>query len=506
MLFILLPFLSSSQKVAVNEYDRFVKQRMIQLEPVRISSSDKGNLFMTYNAVGSALYARFSGFGWGAFAIDEGQEMIFLFSNDSTIKINSTDVQTAEVNASFQNSYKHSYFVKLPDIKLMSEYEVVGIRKYGLGDHVDLNISRENAVKIKKLSAQFLDELKVANLMRNLQDININDISKHIGDSVRFCATVFNSRYFESVSNKPTILDVNNNYISQLNIIIWEQDRKKFSNAPESLYTKKQVCISGLVEFYNNMPQITIRNRDQITLKTPISLSEVSRFVGDSVTVSGKVATSRVITNTATSPTLLNMGAPYPEQLLTLVIENKDRESFAPAPEAYYLYKDITVTGKIQLYNGKPQIVVQSKNQIVERPDDVGKIIKQPEEIVQVVNKPEAASMDSSTAKLKGPGEKPARFPGGHEALLKFLQNNVECPQDELSMGEKKIVVASFLINIDGSASNIRITQPAGKDFDQEVIRVIKMMPKWEPQMRNGSAVPVTVTQHVTFVRAGGRS
>lgn len=504
ILFILVPFLSLSQKLKVNEYDRFIKQRLIELEPVRILSSGGANISLAFSAVGPALYANFSGFGWGAFAIDEGQELIVLFANDSTVKIKSTDVQTTEVNAAFQNAYKHSYFVKVPDVKLMSELDIVGIRKYGIGEHVDMNISKDNALKIKKLSALFLRELKVANLVPNMQDINISDIAKHVGDSVRLCAKVHNSRYFQSAINRPTILDVSDSYTNPLNIIIWDHDRKNFANAPESLYNNKEVCISGLVEVYNNIPQIVIRNRNQITVKSPIDISEVAKFVGDSVTISGKIVTSKSNSNSPSSPTMLNMGGANPDQLLSLVIDGKDRAKFSDSPEAYYLHKEITVSGRIEMNKGKPQIVVQNKNQLVELPEDVGKVIKEPE-IMQVVNNPATEPGESAVTKSKPTEEKPARFPGGHEALLRFLQNNLVCPPDELGMGEKKVVVASFLLNTDGSPSNIRITQPGGKDFDQEVIRVIKLMPRWEPQMSNGTPVPVTVTQHVTFVRPGKR-
>lgn len=500
LLLILLPVTGLSQNLTVNEYDRFNKQTRIQLQPVRILSSGKANILLTYNASGSNLYVQLSGFGWGAFAIDEGQELIFLFSNDSAVRVKSTDVQTSTVNASFQNTYTHNYFIQAPDIKLMSEYDIVGIRKYGLGEHVEMKVSKDNALKIKKLSAQFLKELKMANIIRNLHDINLSDISKHIGDSVRFCARVYNTRYFESAVNKPTILDVNDSFTSQLNIIIWEQDRKNFSNAPESLYYKKKICVSGVVESNNNIPQIIIRNRHQITLNTPIDLSEVAKFVGDSVTVSGKVVTTKINTNISSSPIQLNLGAPYPDQLLTLVIEEKDREKFNDSPEVYYLHKKITVSGRIESYQGKPQILVQSKDQITEQPGDIGKIINQPDQL-QAVTKIETAPVKSTPSQPQSIVEKPAIFPGGQEAWLTFLKNNLVCPRNELGIGEKKVVVANFLINTDGSASNIRIVQPGGKDFDQEVIRVIKLMPKWEPRMANGISVPVSVTQRVTFVR-----
>ena len=158
---------------------------------------------------------------------------------------------------------------------------MVGIRKYGLGDHVDIKLSKENAQKIKALSRLFLTELKSANILGAIQDISLRDIAQHIGDSVRFCTRVHNTRYFESAANRPTVLDVNTSFVNQLSVVIWEQDRKNFPGAPEVIYNNKDVCISGVVQSLNNMPQIVIRNRDQITLKSPVSLPEVDKFTGE---------------------------------------------------------------------------------------------------------------------------------------------------------------------------------------------------------------------------------
>lgn len=491
----IVPCFTFAQKVKVNEYDRFTKQRRIELDPIRIYSADKSAVNLSYNSFGSNLFLQVNGVGWGASAIDEGQKLIFLFSNDSTVTVSSTAVQTAEVNASYQLAYNHSYYARMSDVRLLSEYDVVGIRKYGLGDHADIKLSKETSQKIKSLSRLFLSELKSANIFGTIQDIDIRDIARHIGDSVRFCTKVYNTRYFESVANRPTVLDVNNSYANQTNVVIWEQDRKNFPSAPEMLYKDKEVCITGVVQSLNNMPQIVIRNRDQITLKSPVSLPEVDKFSGDVVTVTGRVLTSRLLPNTADLPTLLNIGAAYPDQSLTVVINNKDRANFPGAPETYYLNKYVTVTGKVEMVSGKPQMTIQNKSQIVEVPAPKEDVVKTPA--------PEQKENTSPvTTTTKAPNEKPASFPGGHEAMLTFLKDNLVCPESELAVGEKKVVVARFLIKPDGSASDIQISQPGGKNFDREVIRVLKKMPKWEPQLANGNPVAVSVTQPITFSRA----
>jgi len=486
ILLFLIPVFGISQKIKINEYDRFLKQRRIEAEPVPILFSPKAKVYLTYIGLGSVAYVQVSGYGWGAAAIDEGQEMVLLFSNDSTVAVKSTALQTFEViSSTFENTYKHNYFIKIPDIRSLSQYDLVGIRKYGLGDYNDLKVSKEDALRIKKSGSLFLEELQKERMIPPLMDINITDISKHVGDSVRFCSRVFSTRFLESSPNKPTFLDMNDSYSSQaLTIIIWEQDRKNFYNKPDSLYNQKDVCVSGVVELHNNKHQIVIRRRDQIAIKSDISLSEVDKFGGDSVTVSGKVITSKIISATSNSSTLLNMGAAYPDQQLTLVIDNISRTSFTSPPETYYINKEIRVTGKVEMYQGKPQIIIHNKNQITEVP---GREEDAVDQLGQVVNKPKMV-------------EKTASYPGGQEALMEFLKNNLVYPKN-LGVGEEKIVIAKFLIKPDGSTSDIRITQPGGKDFDKEVIRVLKKMPKWEPQMANGTSVPVSVTQPITFVR-----
>ena len=95
-----------------------------------------------------------------------------------------------------------------------------------------------------------------------------------------------------------------------------------------------------------------------------IKLSDVSFHVGDSVTLSGQVVSGRFLSSSKGGPTLLNVGAPYPNQLLTLVVWADDRKHFDEAPEVVYLKKQVKVTGKVELFKDKPQIVLYSDKQI----------------------------------------------------------------------------------------------------------------------------------------------
>jgi hypothetical protein len=63
--------------------------------------------------------------------------------------------------------------------------------------------------------------------------------------------------------------------------------------------------------------------------------------------------------------TLLNLGAEYPNQKMTVVIKGQDRAKFKDAPETFYNGKQVCVTGKQEMYKGKPEIVVTDPSQIV---------------------------------------------------------------------------------------------------------------------------------------------
>lgn len=98
--------------------------------------------------------------------------------------------------------------------------------------------------------------------------------------------------------------------------------------------------------------------------QTTIKLEDAANHVGDSVIVCGKIADAAFVESMENSPTFLNLGAPYPDQLLNLVIWINQRDQYNPAPEQFYVNKNVCVTGKIEMINDLPQIVIYNKRQI----------------------------------------------------------------------------------------------------------------------------------------------
>lgn len=85
---------------------------------------------------------------------------------------------------------------------------------------------------------------------------------------------------------------------------------------------------------------------------------EAAAHVGDVATVCGEVASTRYLTS-GRRPTFLNLGRPYPDQDLTIVIWGEDRSRFAEPPDRAFRDRYVCVTGRIELYRGSPQIVVR---------------------------------------------------------------------------------------------------------------------------------------------------
>ena len=93
----------------------------------------------------------------------------------------------------------------------------------------------------------------------------------------------------------------------------------------------------------------------------------------------------------------------------------------------------------------------------------------------------------------------PPSFPGGLEALTLFFSRNLSSPTD-LEPGEKKVVLVRFVVGADGSITKAEIIQSGGDDYDREVLRAFKRMPRWNPAIQNGNKIAVSFTQPVTFV------
>lgn len=91
------------------------------------------------------------------------------------------------------------------------------------------------------------------------------------------------------------------------------------------------------------------------------------------------------------------------------------------------------------------------------------------------------------------------QFPGGDAALLKWIAEHVSYPAVAAENGIEGLVSCSFVINTDGSISQVEILRSKDPLLDKEAVRVLKMMPNWKPGMQQGKAVRVKYTVPVRF-------
>ena len=95
--------------------------------------------------------------------------------------------------------------------------------------------------------------------------------------------------------------------------------------------------------------------------------------------------------------------------------------------------------------------------------------------------------------------EKRPSFPGGMGALMQYLKGNVDYPIEALKENIGGRVVVAFIVEKDGSLSDVRIAKSVHPLLDAEAIRVVSSMPKWNPGLENGNPVRVKYTIPVTF-------
>jgi len=98
--------------------------------------------------------------------------------------------------------------------------------------------------------------------------------------------------------------------------------------------------------------------------------------------------------------------------------------------------------------------------------------------------------------------ERQPEFPGGDKALSQFLATHLQTP-NSLEEGERRMVRIRFTVQSDGRVDALLIDSSGGAEFDREVIRVCKRMPRWVPGSQNGQKVAVQYVLPVTFLGSG---
>ena len=126
--------------------------------------------------------------------------------------------------------------------------------------------------------------------------------------------------------------------------------------------------------------------------------------------------------------------------------------------------------------------------------------LNQPEETMNTIAEESLAQMtDEEKEKTFIVVEDMPGFPGGEEALLKFLRENVKYPEQAKSKGIQGRVYVTFIVETDGSLSDIRLIRGVHKSLNEEALRVVKMMPKWVVGKQRGKKVRVQFNLPIRF-------
>jgi protein TonB len=95
--------------------------------------------------------------------------------------------------------------------------------------------------------------------------------------------------------------------------------------------------------------------------------------------------------------------------------------------------------------------------------------------------------------------EQMPEYPGGMQALFEYLSQNVKYPEDAKAQKIEGRVIATFVVETDGSISNVEVAKPAFPSLDAEAVRVLSGMSKWTPGKQNGKVVRVKYTVPINF-------
>lgn len=90
-------------------------------------------------------------------------------------------------------------------------------------------------------------------------------------------------------------------------------------------------------------------------------------------------------------------------------------------------------------------------------------------------------------------------FPGGEAQIFKYLSDNIEYPTMERDNGIQGLVVVSFVVEKDGSITNVKVLKGVTPNINAEAERVVKKMPRWKPGRQRGKPVRVAINLPIRF-------
>lgn len=90
-------------------------------------------------------------------------------------------------------------------------------------------------------------------------------------------------------------------------------------------------------------------------------------------------------------------------------------------------------------------------------------------------------------------------FPGGHTKMIEFLCENIKYPKEAAERGEQGKVCVGFVVDTDGSITDVSVVRSVSKVLDEAAVEIVKKMPKWIPGKHQGKTVRVKLMLPITF-------
>lgn len=191
------------------------------------------------------------------------------------------------------------------------------------------------------------------------------------------------------------------------------------------------------------------------------------------------------------------------------------------APEPVYINTEVTLTDPPPLYEAMPPAVPPAMKKI--ESDELAEMdVKKDEEVkddMKTISEEKSDSSStgtsetgiSSNSEKSGDGhtvynkaEKMPEYPGGKIGLTRYLKDNVEYPKVAQENNITGTVTVYFVVDVDGSVTDVKIIKGIGGGCDEEAVKTIMEMRKWKPGMNGGHPVPVGIALPITFNLSNG--
>lgn len=113
----------------------------------------------------------------------------------------------------------------------------------------------------------------------------------------------------------------------------------------------------------------------------------------------------------------------------------------------------------------------------------------------------QAQQQDSAAAKFVCDLEVQPHFPGGEKAFKDFIARHLQWPKGCDETSSPRRVICQFKVQADGTCTDFKVVRSMGKCFDEEALRVLRLMPKWSPATMYGKPCSCKYTVAVCFTK-----